>query len=227
MSALVGVGGFFVFVVGIFTFISNFRRPEKRKRSKYLLLAGLILFVVGLSIPSDDDTAEAELESKPGASEIASSSSVETVEVAEGANEEPEEQTVGIGQEIIVGDIAYMVNSIETSDYVGNEYFGESPQGVFLLINVTVTNNGNEPLDVSNSFFNIVDGEKEFESNSIASIHANEESDSFFANSINPELSLTSDVVFDVPQSIVDSQTKQLEVRTGYWGTERGFINLK
>ncbi len=222
MSALVGVGGFFVFAFGVISFFINFKKRDKRKKSKYFVLGGIVLFFVGLFIPSPEVTsADKELVTNE------SSSSVVEEEQSSESDDNDLVEVVSIGQTATVGDVSYVVNGIETASSLGSEYFGESAQGVFLLVNVTVTNNGNEALDVSDSFFSLVNGEKTYDSNTMAAVHANENGESFFVKSINPDLSLTSYVVFDVPQSIIDSSTKQLQVQTGYWGTEKGLINLQ
>lgn len=223
MSALVGVGGFFIFAFGIISFFINFKKRDKRKKSKYFVLGGIVLFFVGLFIPSPEGTSAEQDEVVDG---NVSSEVVEEKQSSELQDDEVVE-VVGIGQTAAVGDVSYMVNGVETASSLGSEYFGETAQGTFLLVNVTVTNNGNEALDVSDSFFALVNGEKTYDSNTMAAVHANENGESFFVKSINPDLSLTSYVVFDVPESVIESTEKQLQVQTGFWGTETGLINLQ
>nr|WP_319218505.1 DUF4352 domain-containing protein [uncultured Trichococcus sp.] len=226
MSALVGVGGFFVFIFGVLSFFFYFKKPEKRKNSKYIVLAGIVLFIVGLMIPSPEPQPE---DSVAIAQEEASSEIIlndpESEVVEETAPVEVE--SFSIGEEVTVGDVSYVVNGVSSAETLGGEYLNKTAQGIFLVVNVTVINKGNESLDVSNTFFTLVDGEKQYDSDSAASLYANESGQSFFVNSINPDLSLTSNVAFDVTQAIVDSQTKQLQVQTGVWGTEKGLINLQ
>lgn len=226
MSALVGVSGFFVFSFGILSFFFYFKKPEKRKNSKYIVLAGVVLFIAGLIIPSPESPAE---DSVAVAQEGASSESVVDILESEVSEEavQVEVESFSIGEEVTVGDVSYIVNSISSAQTLGGEYMNKTAQGMFLVVNVTVTNKGNESLDVSNAFFTLVDGEKQYDSDSVASLYANEDGQSFFVNSINPDLSLSSNVAFDVTQAIVDSQTKQMQVQTGAWGTETGLINLQ
>ena len=226
MSALVGVSGFFVFSFGILSFFFYLKKPEKRKNSKYIVLAGVVLFIVGLIIPSPESPAEDSVAvAQEGASSESSADDPESQVSEEVAQVEVE--SFSIGEEVTVGDVAYTVNSISSAQTLGGEYMNKTAQGMFLVVNVTVTNKGNESLDVSNSFFTLVDGEKQYDSDGVASLYANEDGQSFFVNSINPDLSLSSNVAFDVTQAIVDSQTKQLQVQTGAWGTETGLINLQ
>ncbi len=226
MSALVGVGGFLVFIFGVFSFIFYFKKPEKRKNSKYIVLVGIVLFITGLMIPSPESPAE---DNVAVAQEGSSSESVadNTESAIPEEAEKVEVESFSIGEEVTVGDVSYIVNSISSAQTLGGEYMNKTAQGVYLVVNVTVTNKGNESLDVSNSFFTLVDGEKQYDSDGVASLYANEDGQSFFVNSINPDLSLSSNVAFDVTQAIVDSQMKQLQVKTGVWGTEKGLINLQ
>lgn len=137
----------------------------------------------------------------------------------------PEEKAFAMGDTVNVGKVAYVVNSMETATNVGGDY-GQDSKGTYLLVNITVTNNGDEALTVDNSFFKLLNDGKEYESDSMAGIYANDNS-SFFLESINPELYLTGNIVFDVSDTVVNSSTKQLKVSTGFWGTEAELINLQ
>lgn len=148
------------------------------------------------------------------------SSKTEVVEEAK-----PEEKAFAMGDTVNVGKVAYVVNSMETATNVGGDY-GQDSKGTYLLVNITVTNNGDEALTVDNSFFKLLNDGKVYESDSMAGIYANDNS-SFFLESINPELYLTGNIVFDVSDTVVNSSTKQLKVSTGFWGTEAELINLQ
>ena len=137
----------------------------------------------------------------------------------------PEEKAFAMGDTVNVGKVAYVVNSVETATNVGGDY-GQDSKGTYLLVNITVTNNGDEALTVDNSFFKLLNDGKVYESDPMAGIYANDNS-SFFLESINPELYLTGNIVFDVSDTVVNSSTKQLKVSTGFWGTEAELISLQ
>lgn len=143
--------------------------------------------------------------------------------VAEASN--PVAQTYGIGQVVRVGDVEFTVNGIESAPNVGGEW-GKTSKGTYLIVDLTVTNKGNESLSVDNSFFKLKNNDKAYESDASAGMYANED-ESFFLSSINPDVSMSGKVVFDVSQEVIDSTTKQLEVSTGYWDKETGLINLQ
>lgn len=134
-------------------------------------------------------------------------------------------ETVSVGQPIRVGDVEYTVNSQNTNANVGNEYLNKTANGIYLIVNVTVKNLGDDALTVTNNFFKLIKDDKEYESDSTAGIYANNDS-KFFLDKVNPEGSVTGNIVFDVTKETVDAGNLKLQVQTGAWGTQKGLINL-
>ncbi len=130
-----------------------------------------------------------------------------------------------VGDVVKVGDVEYTVNSISTSKEVGSSFLTEQSKGTFLVVNLTVKNNGSDELMVHSSLFNLVNGDKEYASSGTASIYANENAD-FFLEMVNPDLSLTGNVVFDISDETIESKDLQLKVQTGIFGTETELIYL-
>ncbi|WP_241154219.1 DUF4352 domain-containing protein [Streptococcus tangpeifui] len=142
------------------------------------------------------------------------------------ASQKKARKTYGVGDVVKVGDVEYTVNSLSQATSVGSEYFGETAQGVYLLVNITVKNNGKESLSVSDDFFKIYKGDTEYKSDSEASLYANDNT-GFFLEEINPGNSVTSTVAIDVPQDVANAKGLQLQVQTGVWGTEKARINIQ
>lgn len=182
----------------------------------------IVVLVVGGAVGSGGDEAEKQ-------KDVAADSTGETEVVSDTSQEKTESvettQIYSIGETVDVGDVTYVVNSVDSATNVGGEY-GQNSKGTYLLVNVTVTNNGDESLTVDNSLFKLLNDGKEYDSDSAAGIYANDDS-SFFLESVNPELSLTGNVVFDVSDTVLNSDSKQLQVSTGFWGTETDLINLQ
>lgn len=137
--------------------------------------------------------------------------------------EEKEEETYSIGQTLTVGDVEYTVNSINSTKTVGSKYLSHDAQEMYLIVNVSVKNNGNESLSVSGDFFKLIKGEKEYSTDTEGSMYLD---DNIIYESINPEATLTGNICFDVTQETIDDLNLQLQVQTGAWGTEKGIINL-
>lgn len=205
-------------------YIAKEKKPLYKKWWFWLIA---IIFV-GAALGGGDERLDSETPESTVVKNTESANSSDNVSELESEpvdEVEEVELVVGMGQEINVGKVAYIVNSMETASNVGGEW-GQNSKGTYLIVNLTVTNNGDDALTVDNSLFKLINDGKEYDSDSAAGIYANEEH-SFFLESINPELSLTGDVVFDVSDTVVNSTTKQLQVSTGFWGTEKGLINLQ
>lgn len=134
-------------------------------------------------------------------------------------------KTVSIGEPVRVGDVEYVVNSRNVTDKVGGDYINKTANGVYLIVNVTVKNLGDDSLSVNNNFFKLLKDNKEYESDGSAGVYANKDS-KFFLSKINPESELTGNVVFDVTKETAEDTSLKLQVQTGAWGTQKGLINL-
>ena len=122
---------------------------------------------------------------------------------------ETEHAAPGIGDEAVDGDFTFVVTSVEDGPpIIGTPEFGVEPQGKFVLVTLTVTNNG----DSAGSFFGsnqfLIDTEgRKASADDEAAIYL-EEAQSFYEE-INPGNSLTGVVVFDIA---VDAVPASLEL---------------
>lgn len=138
-----------------------------------------------------------------------------------------EEVVHKIGDTFTVGDVEYTVQSKELADRVGNEYFGENANGQYVIISVTIKNNGKESITLSDNYFKLIKGETEYEADSSAGIYVKDDTGAnLLYSELNPENSATGKVVFDVNPDTASDPSLQLQVQTGYWGTETALISL-
>lgn len=190
------------------------------KRIWFIVLVGL--FVIG----GLQSVLGGGGNSSTSSSQATSTTTQTTTEASASSSEEQKEATTySIGQEVPVGDVVYLVNSKEVTTNVGGE-FGKTANGVFLVLNVTVKNNGKEAITVTDDFFTLLKGDVEYKSDSTAGIYANQDAN-FFLTEVNPENSVTGNVVFDITEETANDPSIQLRVQTGYFGTETGVINLQ
>lgn len=190
------------------------------KRIWFIVLVGL--FVIG----GLQSVLGGGGNSSTSSSQATSTTTQTTTEASASSSEEQKEATTySIGQEVPVGDVVYLVNSKEVTTNVGGE-FGKTANGVFLVLNVTVKNNGKEAITVTDDFFTLLKGDVEYKSDSTAGIYANQDTN-FFLTEVNPENSVTGNVVFDITEETANDPSIQLRVQTGYFGTETGVINLQ
>lgn len=141
-------------------------------------------------------------------------------------------KTFGIGQEVKVGKVTYKINKKEVADQVGPTALPTKASGKYVVINVTLKNNGNEAVTVDSSFFNLKRGSKTYEADGAASMSANQGengdvANSFFLQKVNPDSEITGNVVFDIAPDVASATDLQLQVQTGVFGTEKEVINLQ
>ena len=189
------------------------------KRVWFIVLVGL--FVIG----GLQSVLGGGSNSSTSSSQDTSTTTQTTTEASASSSEKSEEVTYSIGQEVPVGDVVYIVNSKEVNTNVGGE-FGKTANGIFLVLNVTVKNNGKEAITVTDDFFTLLKGDVEYKSDSTAGIYANQDAN-FCLTEVNPENSVTGNVVFDITEETANDPSIQLRVQTGYFGTETGVINLQ
>ena len=201
------------------------------KRVWFWVLAVAVLgsFATGGDDEAETTTAADTQTQTTTETETTAASSESAAPVAE--EPAPVEPSFTIGQVVNVGDVEYTVNSLSTATTLGSEYFNQTANGVYLVVEVRVKNNGQKAMMVDTNLFSLVDGEIVYDSDGTASTYANTDESGtnlgFFLENLNPGLEKTGKVVFDVPQSIIDSSTKQLKVTTGFFGTESALINLQ
>lgn len=133
----------------------------------------------------------------------------------------------GLQQEAPAGDLIFTANSITKKTTIGSSYSAKTSQsGTYLLVNVTVENNGNETITIDSSLFSLTDSEgREFS-------HSNEGqtalimsgSNNFFLKQVQPGLSSTGDVVFEIP---TDASGLQLTVKPSIFSGKKAVINLE
>ncbi|CAM4169137.1 DUF4352 domain-containing protein [Lacicoccus alkaliphilus] len=218
-----------------------------------IIFGVLILFGACTALITDDDTldedgqeasteeeveeegaAEEATEDEEATDEEAEVTETESGEQEESASEDEDvveeeeaEEVVGVGEPLEVDGIEFTVNEWYQADTVGTDFMTSEANDTYIVMEVTVTNNENEAITVDSDFFKIIEGERVFEPDSSASMDANEDDLGLFLEEINPGSSRTASVVFDVTQDVVDSDEKQLQVQSGFWGTQTGIINLQ
>ncbi|WP_404427333.1 DUF4352 domain-containing protein [Ureibacillus chungkukjangi] len=202
------------------------------KRWWFIVLA--IIVILGAIGSMSDDTEQVDTDTTTPTNEQATEKETEKPkeETAQEAKEEVNEETVGKGTPLEVGDVTFTLNDAQLADQVGPSVLPTTASGKYLVLDVTLKNNGNEAITVDSSFFKLTRGEKTYESDSAASMSANQGEDgtiqnSFFLQEVNPDMEITGKVVFDVAPDVAEATDLQLQVQTGFWGTETGTINLK
>ncbi|WP_088293600.1 DUF4352 domain-containing protein [Bacillus mycoides] len=136
--------------------------------------------------------------------------------------EEPKKELSKEGES---SKVKIAVGSVESIDSVGGEYLQEKAQGVFKVVEITITNNQKDAVTVDANSFKLVDNkDREFTYSTQAQMAydvGNGGKSDFFLKQLNPGLSQTGKIIFDVP---ADAQGLVLKARGGMMGKE---IKLK
>lgn len=128
-----------------------------------------------------------------------------------------------IGDDVIVGDMKVTVTDVETRSYMGDEYFGEEADGIFVIITADVENLGKETIDYfSDNNFKLIDTqEREFDPDDSAWAYLEE---GVLIEQLQPGLPKTIQIAFDVPEGeynleVVDNSVWRTNVKMIAIGT--------
>ena len=211
------------------------KRDEKVAKAKKPLFKKwwfwlIIVIVIAGAVGGGNKDKTKEKDTEKTAKVETKESKTEESKTEESAPKKSEKQVFGIGQDVTVGKVVYRVDGKEVADTVGNEYVNSTAKGKFLVLNVTVTNNGDKAITVTDDFFKLYKGKTEFKADTTATMYANQatngDSAAFFLQELNPESTLSGKVIFDVSEDTINDPSTQLQVQTGIWGTQTEKINL-
>lgn len=141
------------------------------------------------------------------------------------SKKEKKVESVGIGEDLKVGNVVFTVNEISTTNEIKDasgyiSYKPEAEGAEFFVVNVTVKNEGKEAITTDSSFFKLINDDVEYSPSTILL----SDSKFFLYEGINPGLAKEGNILFEIPEGLSDLT---LNVQTGVFGTEQGKINLK
>ena len=186
---------------------------------RWIMAAGIafVMFIVGVVNTPTDDT-------KP-----ASSSSDQTV--AE-SKQEPKAQTspapkaIELSNTGVSSNVGIAVQGFESTDSIGNNQFNiAKAQGIFKVVTLSITNNQKDSIIVDSDSFKLIDEQgREFSDSSEAEMalacSMGDHPENLTLKELNPGMTITGLVVFDVP---LDAQGFVLKAHGGMTGSEITF----
>lgn len=214
--------------------------PQPFYKKWWFILIIIIIVVPGLTRGLGDGKSSQTSKKTDSSAQVAKSSEPEKTKASEApkedkASEAPKEDASTkekvtevkhkMGETVKVGDVEYVVNSKSTAQTVGEGFLKKTANGTYLIVNVTVKNVGKKSMTVDSDYFKLLNGDAEYSDDGTAGLRANKEG-KFFHSHVNPDNSITGNVVFDLGSETINSPDLQLQVQTGFWGTERGTISL-
>ena len=137
-----------------------------------------------------------------GSGKNSGSTSTTNSNSSSGNSNTPAVQTAKVGATVNDGDLAFTVQTVDTAQTIGNSFTQKTAQGQYVILTVKIQNNGKDTKTINASDFNVVDSQGRKYDYSTDGQMAMEETDgttSFFLQQIQPSLSVTGKLVFDVP----------------------------
>ena len=122
-------------------------------------------------------------------------------------------KTYGLNETVQDGDLAFTVTGVEKVETLGNQFTKKDAQGTFYVVTMKIENKGNKTATFDSSMAKVTDDQgREFE-RSIEGQTAKgmaQGNVDLFLQQIQPSLSVTGDLVFDLP---ADMQNPMLVVK--------------
>ena len=178
-------------------------QPQSKRRRKWLWVVGgtVALILVGAALGGGDDSTTITPDtSEPAA---AAESKADHAKAADEPKAEPKaEKLPGIGDQAKDGKFTFVVTKVEKGPKtIGNEFLNTKAQGVFWLINVEVTNHGNEPQLFTDDNQYLLVGDTKYSADSEAGIYL-EGNEEVWLEEINPGNTVKGTLVFDLPEGV-------------------------
>jgi hypothetical protein len=159
-----------------------------------------------------------------GREEQASSSSADDQGGAEQTTESAEKTEASIGEPITVGSVQWTVTKGEWSDILVSNNWGND-EGMFVLLDVDLTNNSNQDLRLATPFLALVDSEgREFEPDIEMNFFHLWGSENMFVGKVEPGTTKEGRVIFPI-----EPDSSGLKLRVGeakFASNETRYIEL-
>lgn len=142
----------------------------------------------------------------------------------EGASDTKKNEVYNVNEPFVFENLEYTVLGFEES----KKYNGKETENKFVIVTVNVKNKGKEPVTIDNNFFVLIDeNDRIFKSDATRDISLFDDEYFSSVNSINPGLSKTGRVSFEVPE---ESTTFMLGIRDNmfdFGGADYRYVTLK
>jgi len=121
--------------------------------------------------------------------------------------EAPQAAPAKIGDTVTDKDLAFTVTNVTTAKTLGNSFTSTDAQGTFHVITIKIENQAKETKTIDSSMLQIKDSEGRTFDRSIegqSSKGLSEGKVDLFLQQVQPGLSVTGEIVFDLPDNVAD-----------------------
>ncbi len=195
---------FVAFVVGMF----NPKTVKCSSRGKVALIFVSVFFVsaiIGGSLSEDKEV-------------ISGNPQTQEVKAESQKSKTQSQEKSAIGTEVRVGNFVYRVSDFSFRKSVGNEFVGETANGIYLLISLDLMNVDDEPHTLDGSLFSItdLDGRKyEYSTNGSTAL-AMSGYKTLFLEQCQPNIQMSGILIFEVPRK----DKYYLHLAGGFWSSK-------
>ena len=199
------------FVVGMF----NPKIVKCKSRGKVALLYISLFFAFTFLLPAASSPADSSITESEYSNERASKTRDKNTEIES-----------SIGKPIKIGHFIYTINKVEFRKTVGDDMWGETADGIYMLIYLTIKNISDETRTLDESSFHVTDKEGMQYDYSIEGSSAYEistDSKSVFLKQCHPNVTTKGTLVYEVPMK----GEYYLHLAGDFWGTNSVRVLLK
>jgi hypothetical protein len=111
---------------------------------------------------------------------------------------------------ISIGGLEYSVKGVSRASTVGPDFMQQKADGEFIVVRITIRNTGHDPATISDSDFHLQSGDVKYDTSSKGMM-----SGGFFLDKLNPGVSKSGNLVFDVPANTSPSKYKLIVYGNG------------
>lgn len=215
-----------IFVLAFLGFVVGMIKPQTvgfKSRGKVALVylgVSLASAIIGGSLM--EDTPQTATNPSSDRAEIKQTEQTETP--VETSPQEKEEES-SIGKPVEVGHFVYTVQKVSFRKTIGDDFMEETADGIYMVVDLTIKNIGDETHTLDGSFFSVTDKEGVEYEYSITGSTALEMSGAktLFLKECQPNITTKGVLVFEVPER----GEYYLHLLGNFWGTRSTKILLK
>lgn len=104
-----------------------------------------------------------------------------------------------LGDSFQVGDIEYTALDVRTTSAIGSGFTRTEADGIYVIVDMRMTNVGDEPTSISRSPISLIDGQDRTHDTSSDGMFTYEDTIGIFGEEANPGITHEGAVIFDVP----------------------------
>jgi hypothetical protein len=211
------------------------RRSRTGKVFIVIGAAFLAMVAIGIAMPSEKTPASTTAGSETTATEPTSapieqtSAPVEETKAPEATSNkatDDNEPHVGPNGSVIVDTLTWKVASAKTAHKLGDEYFNETADGVYVMVGLQVKNGKDESVTLMDDQVTLEVAGKEYSTDSDGTFQLTMNEDkSLFLEDLGPDVATTGKVAFDVPPAVLTQNPEVCFGELGF-GSTKGCIAL-